>query len=175
MKLLPVDDSIFIFLSYGILVIHIGSGMAAQQEFFVKHVKTVFVQVHNAVQMHEMLLCCDGSRKCHHAAQTPTWTFDMFYKIDCCAAIIGRIWMNNVPNESRIIMLSCTEISFVVSFFDFEKFGVKPGFPFFNSHCRICSLCVLLLWLILKIIFKSTHPITKEKKRKLQSFVLQLW
>ena len=22
--------------------------------------------------------------------------FDMFYKIDCCAAIHGRIWMNNV-------------------------------------------------------------------------------
>ena len=31
MKLLQVDDSIFIFLSYGTLVIHNGSGMAAQQ------------------------------------------------------------------------------------------------------------------------------------------------
>ena len=28
-------------------------------------------------------------------------------------------------------MLSCTEISFVISFFNFEKFGVKPVFPFF--------------------------------------------
>ena len=27
-------------------------------------------------------------------------------------------------------MLSCTEISFVISFIDFEKFRVKPGFPF---------------------------------------------
>ena len=27
-------------------------------------------------------------------------------------------------------MLSCTEISFVISFFNFEKFWVKPGFPF---------------------------------------------
>ena len=27
-------------------------------------------------------------------------------------------------------MLSCTEISFVISFFNFEKFGVKPGLPF---------------------------------------------
>ena len=27
-------------------------------------------------------------------------------------------------------MLLCTEISFVISFFNFEKFGVKPGFPF---------------------------------------------
>ena len=27
-------------------------------------------------------------------------------------------------------MLSCTEISFVTSFFNFEKFWVKPGLPF---------------------------------------------
>ena len=32
-KLLTVDDSIFIFLSYGTFVVHIGSGMAAQQLF----------------------------------------------------------------------------------------------------------------------------------------------
>ena len=30
-QLLSVDDSIFIFLSYGTLVVHIGSRMAAQQ------------------------------------------------------------------------------------------------------------------------------------------------
>ena len=40
-----MDDSIFIFLSFGTLVVHIGSGMAAQQIIFVKHVKTVFIQV----------------------------------------------------------------------------------------------------------------------------------
>ena len=27
-------------------------------------------------------------------------------------------------------MLSCTESSFVISFFNFEKFGVTSGFPF---------------------------------------------
>ena len=27
-------------------------------------------------------------------------------------------------------MLSCTEISFVISFFNFEKFWVKPGLSF---------------------------------------------
>ena len=34
--------------------------------------------------------------------------------------------------ERKINMLSCTEISFVISlfFFNFEKFGVKPWFPF---------------------------------------------
>ena len=30
-KLLSVDDSIFIFLSYGTMVVNIGSGMTAQQ------------------------------------------------------------------------------------------------------------------------------------------------
>ena len=54
--------------------------------------------------------------------------FDMFYKIDCCAALHGRMWMNNVPNWNRLIMLSCTEICFGISIFNFEKFGVKPGF-----------------------------------------------
>ena len=38
--------------------------------------------------------------------------------------------MNYVPNYGRLIMLSCTEINFVISFYNFEKFGVKPGFPF---------------------------------------------
>ena len=37
----------------------------------------------------------------------------------------------DVPNESIIVMLSCTEISLVTSFFDFEKFGAKHGFLFF--------------------------------------------
>ena len=31
-------------------------------------------------------------------------------------------------------MLSCIEIGFVITFFNFEKFGVKPGFPFFLTH-----------------------------------------
>ena len=31
--------------------------------------------LHNAVQMDELLLCCESSRKCHHAVQTMlTWT-----------------------------------------------------------------------------------------------------
>ena len=77
--------------------------------------------------------------------------FDRFYKIYCCAAIHGRIWRNNVPHERRRIMLSCTEISFVISFFNFEKFGVKPGFPFLTHTVymhynlffpRICFKCL---------------------------------
>ena len=42
--------------------------------------------------------------------------FDMFYKIDWFSALHGRIWMNNLPNESSIIILSWTEISSVISF-----------------------------------------------------------
>ena len=38
--------------------------------------------------------------------------------------------MNNVPNESRILMLSYT---FIIYFFDFVKFGVKPGFSFWGG------------------------------------------
>ena len=85
------------------------------------------------MRMHELLLCCESSHRCHHAAQTtPTWTKTMFYKIDCWAEIHGRMWMDNEPNESRIITLSHTEINFFyISLFDFEKFGVKPRFPVF--------------------------------------------
>ena len=110
MKLLSVVESIFTFLSYGTLVIHIGSGMACSAIIFVKHVKTLFVQVHNAVWMHELLLCCELFKlpqmpSCSaNNANLDKNNFDMIYKIDCCAAIHGWIWMNNVPNESRIIL-----------------------------------------------------------------------
>ena len=60
----------------------------------------------------------------------------LFYKINCYAAIHGRIWMNNVPNEIKIFMLSSTEISFVIYFFILRNLQSNPGFLFFfNSHC----------------------------------------
>ena len=60
--------------------------------------------------------------------------FDMFYQIDCCAAIHGQIWMNNVPNWSRLIMLSCTEISFVISFFQFWKMWSQTRVSFYATQ-----------------------------------------
>ena len=36
--------------------------------------------------------------------------------------------------KEKWIMLSCTEISFVISFFNFEKFWVKLGFPFMQLN-----------------------------------------
>ena len=41
--------------------------------------------------------------------------------------------MNNVPHESRIIMLSCTEISFVISFIDFENLESNVG-KYHSTH-----------------------------------------
>ena len=77
--------------------------------------------------------------------------------------------MNNVPNESRIIMLSGTEISFVISFFDFEKFGVKPRFPssFFYSNCILIQQVEynnlnhefkFVPHLFLALFFSTCHP-----------------
>ena len=57
-------------------------------------------------------------------------SFDMLCKNYCWAAIPDPIWTINVPYERKMNMLSCTEISVVISFFKFEKFWVKPGFPF---------------------------------------------
>ena len=36
--------------------------------------------------------------------------------------------------KEKMNMLSCTKISFVISFFNFEKFWVKPGFPFMQLN-----------------------------------------
>ena len=127
-----VDDTIFILLS----MVHwhdccshwVRDGCSAV--IFVMYVKAVFIQV----------LSC--SRQCsvdawiaalnmlwYHSWKLPLITpscssnnaknnFDLFYKIDCCAAIHGRIWMNNVPNESIIFMLLMQRNQF--SCFNFE-------------------------------------------------------
>ena len=152
--MLSVDDSNFFSSSYPWYIGHMYWVMdGCSAIIFVKHIlvyQTVFVQVlslcshsthlHNAVQMHELIVALLWK-----LLQMPSCSANnsnlsknndaMFYKIDCCAATHGRIWMNNVPNESRIIMLSCAEISFV-KFFDFEKFGSHPrvSFFFFFTH-----------------------------------------
>ena len=91
-------------------------------------------------------VCACGCMNCCFVVKAPTNAImqhkqhqlgqtKMFYKIDCCVEIHGRIWMNNEPNESRIIMLSRTEISFCyIIFFNFVKFGIKPRFPVFLTH-----------------------------------------
>ena len=65
----------------------------------------------HAVRMYELLLCCESSRKCHHAAQTsPTWTNTINFDVFTNWLLCSHPWLNtnvyklnNVPNESRII------------------------------------------------------------------------
>ena len=76
--------------------------------------------------------------KCQHAAHTtPTWTkpfLTCFTKIYCCAAIHGRIWMNNVPHESRLIMLTMHWNQSCYIFFRFWEIWSQTSVSFFNSH-----------------------------------------
>ena len=88
-----------------------------------------WVVVHNAVQMHELLLFCESSYAAANNANLGKKKFDMFYKIDCCAVIHGRIWMNK---SSRIIMPIMHWNKFCYIFLNFEKFGVNPDFLSFK-------------------------------------------
>ena len=85
----------YLFFFHMVHMVHIGSGMAAQQSFCKACQNYLRQSLQNAVRMHELLLCCESSRKCHDAVPaTPTWTktiFEMFYKIEYCAAKHGRI------------------------------------------------------------------------------------
>ena len=100
MTLLSVDNSIFFFFSFiwyidGSYWVRTGFSAIIYCRACQICLCPSFVIVHNAVRMHELLRCCESSRKCHHAAHTtPTWTttiFDVFYKMYCCVAIRGRI------------------------------------------------------------------------------------
>ena len=97
-KLLSVDDSIFIFLPYGTLVVHIGLGMAAQQSSLQSMSKLSSSKFCHSTQssadalivallwkLPQMPSCSTNN------ANLDKTNFDMFYKIDCCAAIHVRI------------------------------------------------------------------------------------
>ena len=100
MKLLSVDDSIFLFHLYDTLVIHTGSGMAAKayQNFLCPS----FVIIHNAVWTVDAWIVAllwkfpQMPSSSANNANLDKHNFDMFYKIYCCAAIHFRIWMINV-------------------------------------------------------------------------------
>ena len=73
----------------------------------VKHVKTVFKFCHDSTQSSADALIVALLWKLPQIPSCSTNdanldknSFDMFYKFDCCAAIHGRIWMDNihVPN-----------------------------------------------------------------------------
>ena len=57
-------------------------------------------------------------------------------------------------------MLSCTEIIFVISFFNFEKFLVKPGFPFTQlNQANTQNLEEFFFWHVLQKLLLSSHVI----------------
>ena len=75
---------------------------------------------------------CKACQNCRHPSFVIVYT-----RSSADALIVALLWkLPQMPlcststNNANLDMLSCTEISFVMSFFNFEKFGVKPGFPF---------------------------------------------
>ena len=82
---------------------------------------------------------------------------DMFYKMYCCAAIHGQIWMNNVPNKRRIILLCHHALKSVLLylFSILRNFESNPGFLFFKliyviyidrSVKNYRNLCQKMFW-----------------------------
>ena len=102
-----VDDNIFIFLSLWSIGCSYLDSNGCSAISFVKHVncqKLSSSKFYHSTQssadtlivallwkLPQMPSCSTNN------ANLDKTNFDMFYKIDCCAAIHGRIWMNNVP------------------------------------------------------------------------------
>ena len=136
MKLLSVDDSILIFLSYGALVVRIGSSHGwCSAIIFVKHAKIVFVQV--------LSLC---STQCSADA----WIAALLGKLPqmaSCSANNANLDKNNFGLFYKIYWLVCSHLwphmneqctkrkynnyaimhwyKFCYIFFAFEKFEEK--------------------------------------------------
>ena len=75
--------------------------------------------------------------------------FDVFHKHYCWAVTRDRIWMINVLHESKMIVLSFPEISFMI-FFIFlflNVFGIESGFPFFFyfTHIEVTKRGIYLI------------------------------
>ena len=96
-----------------------------------------WVVVHYAGRMHELLLCCKSSHKCHHVAQTmPTWTkiiLTCFTKLIDVQPSMAE-WMNNVPNKNNVAIMHWNQ--FCNIFLRFWEIWSQSGFFYiFNSHC----------------------------------------
>ena len=84
--------------------------------------------------------------------------FDMFCKIDCCAVIRQRIWMTNIPYESKGIILLFSDISFMISDLNFERFSVVSLYPFY-VHCIYTEENrKQAIWHVLQNWLLSSHP-----------------
>ena len=96
-----------------------------------------FVFVHKAVRMHLLLLCCESSRKCYHAAQTmPTWTKPIWHVLQKLL-LCSYPW----PNMNEL----CTKLKLTnyaimrwnqfcyICFLILRNFESNPGFLLRNS------------------------------------------
>ena len=122
MKLLPVDDSIFLFLSYGTLVVHIGSGMPAQQSFS---------SCQNCLRPSCGCINCCFVVKAPAKAITQRKQRQLEEKQFWHTLQNWLLWQGSVAEyEWTMYEMDVYFVGFVISFFNFEKFGVKPWFPF---------------------------------------------
>ena len=133
--------------------------MTAQQSLIVNHVKTVSIQVliivHKAVRMHLLLLCCESSRKCYHAAQHTLYldktNLTCFTKIIACAPYHGQIWMNYVPKCTVHDLISARHVLKSVLLYLFLQFweilSQTTGFALDATQCE----------LILKVTMEKTN------------------
>ena len=94
LKLLSMDDSIFIFLSYGI---YIGRLYGCISNHFCKACQNCLRPGFEFVQCIGCMNCCfvvkvpGNAIMQHKQRQLEQNNFDMFYRIYCCVAIHGRI------------------------------------------------------------------------------------
>ena len=137
-----MDDSIFISLSYMVHWLFIlGQGWLLSN--LSKLSLSKFWIVHNAVWMHALLLCCQGFRKCLHAVQTtPTWTkttLTCFTELIAVQTSMAEYEWTVYQMKVEWLYYPALKSVLLYIFFWFWKFGVNPGFPFFNSHCRKVS------------------------------------
>ena len=100
----------------------------------------IFVRVRKAVRMHQLLLCCESSRKCHHAAQTtPTWTKPILTSFTKLIAVQPSMaeyeW--TIPNYAIMHWSQFCYISFK-SWQIWSQTRVSLFF-FFYSHCIMCK------------------------------------
>ena len=139
MKLLSVDDSIFIFFHMVHWLFIFGQGWLLCNNFCKAcqnclYPSFEFVQCSTQCSADAWIVALSWKLpqmpSCSaNDANLDKNNFDMFYEIYCCACHPWPNMNEQCTKWKYRIMLSCSEISVVISVFDFEKFGVKPGFP----------------------------------------------
>ena len=85
--------------------------------------------------------------------------FDMFYKNDCWAVICYPIYMTNVSYERGIIVLSFSDISFVIFLFVFQRLEINFFFFFF-----------FLLTLYIYFCHKKSEPVVISLRYQFRTF-----